>query len=248
MTVLTNFTAAQRRELRRLGVCDQQMEALRFATVTIKRVLYPAAAHNDVAALLDRIADASRELGLKLHSLAAQIDSAHATAFCLVETGYWQGDRLGDEGPSAAYHLIPRLAALSSAAVAGKESLPEGPARSRTADWQPIKKIDSALLHGWVKAHGPFVRSSGDPESVAVALAEIHAQAPAKPYPKEFRPSSSADSVFRRIVGICYAAAGAVNNDPERAIKAYVSKVRKYRAEARAAIEQGNNSAKEKRK
>lgn len=234
---LPNFTADQRRELRRLGVSDQQVEELRAAALSIKLALYPAAARNDVLALLNRVEATSQELIRALTSLAQGIDSAHATASALVEEQYWSVDRFEDDGPTAAHHLIPRLTALANAAKSGKTTLPSRPVRHRVGDWRPIKAIKSALLHGWVKAHGPFAYSVAEGEDVGDMIAHAKRHPPAEPYPKRFDASSSPNSTFRRIVGICYAMAGARNPDPERAIKAYLAHERKARAAVMEAIE-----------
>jgi hypothetical protein len=215
------FTAAQSARLRKLGVHAAQMEKLRIVVALSRLWLNKPAAKNDVAELLDEVAELSRQLAQRLCALVAQRDAAHASAHAHIEAAYWP-KRPTDDGPTSAHHLCPRLDALCAAARGAKSSLPPGPVRYRAADYKPIERIDMALRDGWRSIHGPGVRTSDMPGPIPPA------------YPHELKPSATEGSAFREICGICYEVAGrGVDADPLRAIRAYL---RRCGSERQAAI------------
>lgn len=76
----------------------------------------------------------------------------------------------------------------------------------------PVYWIHKALARGWGRIHYPVRRGEDS---------EPDENGPIPPYPHS--PSSGITSRFRKIVGICYdAALGTRDNDPERAIKAFM--------------------------
>lgn len=206
-----DFNADERRELKRLGVCEEQITELRHALIGVRSYVRQPAANNEVAAHLADIERLASELSRKLRT-AVIPDAA-----LMVEQRYWQ-QRPTDDGPTVGMHLCPRLDALTAAAVDAADAIPDNkPVRSRAGNPEPVRQIDEALVHGWWKAHGNTMR-----------------------YPETLRPSVSTGKhgqgrAFPEIVGICYAAVG-YKSQPKRAIQAYVKAKNGRRREVLAAI------------
>lgn len=241
MAGLPEFSQQHRKKLRELGVVEAQIEQLRYARMMVRLAVSPPAARNDVAALLDDVADLTDKLLRKTGAISTQSSPAHAAAHGLIEQGYWQA-RPDDSGGQSSHCLAPRLEALRDAARAGKRELAPVPSRRRTADPQPIGRIAEALLFGWSKQHGSngFSVHLVDGKEV-----RTYGDGPQrKPYPAAFRPSAADSSAFRAIVGICYEAEGG-NSDPVAAIKAYLRKQRQLRNDALVALAAGAASANE---
>ncbi len=201
-----------------------------MALVSIRGWLRRRAARNDVKRLLDEVAERSEALAHTLSELHDGPDAAHGEALRVIEEGYWH-DHPEDDGAMVAHHLLPRLATLATVARAGVKS--GAPTRHRTSDPRPIARIETALIAGWTKRHGPKVVTFwGDPsdENITAMIEDAKANPPGKPYPGRFRPSVSESAVFRDIVGICYAAAG-YSAFPKRALEAYVKMENKHRRE-----------------
>lgn len=215
-----DFTGDQKREMRRHGVCDEQIAELRHALGHIRQSLRKQSANNAVAAHLADIERLAIELSRKLR-VGIVPEAAH-----MIGVGYW-AQRPMDDGHDVAAHLCPRLDTLTAVARAAIEALPEGePVRKKTGNPRPIRLIDDALMRGWVKRHGPVAMSwtapDGDEAAVIAAMIEdAKANPPGKPFPKEHCPSVSEGSAYREIVGICYAAAG-YKRFPKRALEAHV--------------------------
>ena len=102
-------------------------------------------------------------------------------------------------------------------AIAG---LPDKPTRHRTASPQLVSLIDKALLSGFLKAHGHWPGTSG--------------QGSDKPLPAYPIKTSCADgSDYRRIVEVCFEAAGAeADQGRERAIREFMRQKRARRMRA----------------
>jgi hypothetical protein len=247
MSIRPDFTPDQVRELKSLGLCDEQVGELRTALIEVRRGLFKRAARNDVKVVLNDVEKLSTELMHLLGAIAAPPDAARAEALARIEEGYWQGERIHDDGPTSMHHLIPRLHALAAAARAGVVALPSVPTRHNSADPRPIRWIESALLDGWIKVHGPHVGTTHGPETLADMVADAKANPPAPPYPAEFSASRSPGSVFSRVAGICYVAVGG-NPDPDRAIRNYLEIERATFHEALVALEKGVKRATRKRK
>lgn len=93
-------------------------------------------------------------------------------------------------------------------------TLPREQRRNRTASPDPVRFIDDALLHGFHNGH---------PKGK-----------PLPPY--TLKRSYSPNSPYRRIIGLCYAAVGHENSDPERAIRAFIAWRTRATAIQRAAL------------
>lgn len=247
MSIRPDFTPDQLRHLKSFGLCDVQIVELRTALIEVRRVLLKPAARNDIRKVLKDVEKFSRRLTDTLGAIAAPSNAACAEALGLIEEGYWQGDRLFDDGATSMHHLLPRLEALAKAARAGITALPNMPVRHASADPRPVKRINIALRHGWTKAHGSWVRSTRDPESFDSAFAEAKANPSPKPYPDDFLPSRATDSKFSQIVGICYEAVGGIP-EQDRAIRNYLVMEQEWRDKTRAAFEKGLKGAMRKRK
>jgi len=245
MPVRPNFTPDQVRELRRLGLCDEQVGELRMALIEVSRTLFKRAGRNDVKAVLNDVQKLSTELIRLLGTIAAPPDAARGEALGRIEEGYWQGDRLHDDGPTSMHHVIPRLHALAAAARAGVVALPSAPTRSRNADPRPIARIRDALLFGWVKVHGPRVGTTHGHETLSDMVADAKANPPAPPFPKKLRPSRV--GAFSEIAGICYAAAGS-EYQPDAAIRNYLFAEKVQRSEMIKGFEQAIKDAKPRRR
>lgn len=215
-----DFTDDQRRELKRLGVCDEQITGLRYALGHIRQSLRRPSANNAVAAHLAEIERLAIELSRKLRV------GIVPEAAGMIEEGYWAQHPM-DDGHNVAAHLCPRLDTLTAVANAAIEALPKGkPVRSRVGSPRPIRLIDDALRNGWVKRHGPVAMSWTDPE----------------PFPAEHCPSVSEGSAYREIVGICYAAAG-YKRFPKRALEAHVKACNLDRKELLAVLDEALSQA-----
>lgn len=203
-----DFTAAQRKRLKELGVIPEQVERLRAVLVVVQSVLERAPAQNDVKAALEEVSKQTHSLLAILRPMVSKDDVARAAAIehmneafmaCRREAG--QPLRF-EEGEVAMRILIPQLQQLHLAADTAFKKMGSHlePARSRTAQWIGVGVIDGALLDGWELAH------------------------PHEPIPERVAPTAREGSTFREVAGICYEAAGAgADADPLRAIRAYVS-------------------------
>lgn len=196
-----DFTDDQKRRLKDLHVCDEQITALRYALVSVRSFVRQPAANNEMAAYLEEVERLANVLSRKLRTATAIAPDAAL----MLEKLFW-AQRPTDEGPNMAANLCPRLDALIAASAEARESLPVGKqARSRVGNPEPVRRIDEALFHGWHMANRP-----------------------AEAYPIAFRPSVSASSAFVEIVGICYTAAG-YEQRPKRALQAYATAFNKDR-------------------
>lgn len=230
-----DFTDDQRRELKKHGVCDEQVTELRYALWQIRRSLRKPSGNNVVATHLADIERLAIELSRKLR-VGIVPEAAH-----MVDVGYW-AQRPMDDGHDVAAHLCPRLDTLTAVASAAIEALPKGePVRKKTGNPRPIRLIDDALMRGWVKRHGPVAVSWTDPDGdeaavIAAMIEDAKANPPGKPFPKEHCPSVSEGSAYREIVGICYAAAG-YERFPKRALEAHVKACNLDRKELLAGLD-----------
>ena len=232
MGIRPEFTPDHVRELKALGVCDEQISELRKALLTVRHTLAKPAANGATSELLADVELLSSALLNKLHALCSGFDPEHNKACGLIETSYWQ-QRPDDTGGTSMHHLIPRLHALHVAALYGLDQISTAqPVRHRSADPAPVGRIHSALVYGWSLscADGPsYGRGARCEESASAAVIQMQDRPPRPKYPKGLKPSASPGCDFRTVVGICYEAVGG-NPDPERAIKEYVGGLTKRRA------------------
>jgi hypothetical protein len=218
MSDLPGFTPEDVIELAKLGVTGVQVEELGKAVSFINLQLIKPAARNAVRTVLDDVASLSDKLGRLIERMARPIDGAHKEAFEIIERGFWGVVQPGALDYFFVDDVRPRIVALSQAAKSGLESLPKAATRNRKADWYLVQVIEDFLVLGWLKMDMP----DEEHESV-MCLQQLHVNADEMQelLPDEFRRSASPDSSFRRIVGICHAAAGG-NPDPERSLKAFM--------------------------
>jgi|GEM_PF-2934957 len=230
-----DFTDDQKSRLNELGVIPEQVHELRHTLAIVRRYVRRRAANNDIAEPLRDVARLASELARKLQTAMVP------EAAMMIEEGYWRA-RPKDEGPTVAMHMCPRLDALTAAARAAIDTVPNGTqARTSVGDPRPIRAIDEALLDGWVKRYGPMACSWIDPDGgedavIAAMVKAAEENPPGKPFPARHRPSVSDGSAYREIVGICYAAAG-YERYPKRALQAHVKAYNKERHELRASID-----------
>ncbi|MBS0456757.1 MAG: hypothetical protein JSS44_05445 [Proteobacteria bacterium] len=195
-----DFTPAQRIALRRLGVTDAQVQCLCNILPELRFPTQPGAAHNDVRRILAEVDKHARALSRNLATLAAGIDAAHAQAHEALRPHLWNLPRMKDEtGHTVADWLCWRLDATANAAQMASADIPRGKAaRHRTANPRAIEIVAEALVAGWLQDHPP---------------------GRVWEFPSEFAVSDNETSTFRQVIRIVFAAAGARNADPLRAIR-----------------------------
>lgn len=202
------FSDDQRTRLRRLGLREEQIEALDATLLGVRTILTMVgtqAAVVDVRSELTKLDGAllaARKAVERMQSTTKN-SALHEAQTRIAVAGYEREGSLGALG--RAYDAVAEAHALVGAAIV---ELPKKPTRHRTADPRPVRMIHDALARGWAAAY----RGTSMPGL------------PRKQVP--------ARSVFREVVGNCYQAAGAANTDPERAIRAYMA-LRKKIKEAR---------------
>ncbi len=234
MEIRPDFSPGQVRELKKRGVCEEQISELRKALLTVRQVLVKQPKNGGTRDVLADVEALSASLLTKLTSIACTIDPEHAKAGALIETSYWK-QRPHDKGHTAMIHLIPRLRALQEAAQYGLDQVPAAkPVRQRSADTAPVERIHSALVYGWFLAHsdGPsYGRGPRSEESESAAAIQKQDRPPRPKYPKGLQPSGSPECDFRTVVGICYEVVGG-NPDPEQAIRRYAKQRKTLKKES----------------
>lgn len=227
---LPKFSDEQRGELRKLGVCSEQIEQLSIALYETSSCLIKPAASASVRKHLDEIGKLTSTLAKRLIHLSQSQSMAHLHAHNLLQIGYWRR-RANDHGPTASHVLVPPLEALADAAREARAGLQTKGGRPRTVNTRSIQVIDQALRLGWAK----YWQLQSSP-------------APAYPFKRNdsLRPSASPTSRFMQICQICYAAAGHDGMDLERPIKAYMQTRKKQVAIATAAFNRGVKSVRDK--
>lgn len=233
-----DFSEIQRKTLQDLGVCEEQIQELRKALLTVRSAVQPKAARNEVLEQLDAVIDLADALDAKLRALQTTPAISHQSALQRIEQEFWQ--RAGDlSGPNVHSAISPLLELLAGSARSAKAGLPEVATRHSVSDPRPIIRIEEALYSGWLKRHGPFAESWVQPEGgekaevAAMAEAAKRARA-APPYPREFKASVSEGTYFREIVALCYEAVG-YPRFPKRALEAFVKRENAQRKELRDA-------------
>ncbi|MFK2876866.1 hypothetical protein [Rhodanobacter hydrolyticus] len=214
-----NFSDEQMRSLKDLGCTTAQIDRLRISLRVIAASTTPAIPAPklaDVRAPLDDLAKKAKETAKALESLlkAPESNDARTEAkerlrdaiFSLYpdrcrpdphKVGFYNDY---DECIEEAKRLLDKVHEVEKIAAKAREDMPTKATRARIQT-RPIGHIHSALSFNF---------------------------APTPRQPKELIPPSvSITSPFRKIVGICYEAAGATTADPERAIRAYYNDQKK---------------------
>ena len=205
------FSKDQRQQLLKLGVSDSQILELQSnglpAVATVVRSLPKM---QDVRDELSEVSTALRRSQRAISKLLSANDTAPARSEALLRVQSVSLVLPGELEPLE--HALAGLKVCDAAVSRAKEDLEAlGQRRFRAGHPRPIQRIEAALLQGFVKGRDP-----------------------SRPMPEYLiKVSSSPTSVFRRIVGICYEAAGVANTDPERAMKAYIAQRKKLRANQR---------------
>lgn len=235
MAGLPNFSEPDRKRLAQLGLCEGQIEQLRYARLAVRVALAKRAARNETRRLVDAIAKMADKLLKNMAAVENRISPAHGLAYSLIEQHYGQS-LPDDDGGTSFQCLAPRLKALREAARAGKCMLPTTPTRHRTANPEPVKVIAESLYYGWSKQHGSGLLQ-GHVVDGQIVEEYIHPSGThSEPYPESLLPSAADHSAFLAIVVICYEAEGS-KYEPIAAIKAYLRNERRSRAEEIATIE-----------
>ena len=209
------FTPAQRGELAGLGLLPEQVTTLEDMALRVGAAVLRnedmSPARQDVSAEFKRVADALARAHDALRDLEqAGMDALTGTAArsqarerieiaCYVMT-----DKLGEDG--VFHRLLLDLAVAQAVVTRAQADAPSEPTRRKTATPYPVKLIHDALLHGFVVAHRN------------------------KPMPAfSMEVSAGPKSPFRRVVQLCYEAMQRTNDDPDRAIKGFMSWQREER-------------------
>lgn len=205
------FTQKQRTRLRTLGLCPAQIDEIEGVLKLNRSLLEQPAPMSDVREELGALRDVI-DCARKVASKITDPEEHAKDKFAARNEARWRlhmaASEVSDviEALSASVAGLEKLGQITERAL---DNLPKKQRRSVAADFRPVARIDEALLRGFMKAYKP----------------------PFPPYMP--RVSSSDNSTFRQIVGICYEAAGLENSDPVRAIKNY-KKVLKQRAARRS--------------
>lgn len=198
------FDAGQRLELASLGLLPEQIEAvqeaLRFALWTlITEDTKPAV--QDVSTEFARLSKALRQARDALSALARADD---------------------DEPTQAARAEVRTRCDIASHKLTGTQG-DDGPLMK--ALWV-LTQCNAVVARARKDAPTePTRRMSASPFPIRLLhKALTHAAVPAN-----IRPSASPSAPFRKIVQVCYAAMKRPNSDPDRAIKTYMSWLKKER-------------------
>ena len=194
------FKEHHREELLKLGLTPQAIEQIEMEGLPpALAILEREPPRAEVRGELHSLSDALTEARTAVERLLnATATVPHLNAARLKIAG---GGRRNVMGGMRLNETSQSLATAVDVVEAALEKLPDEPVRHLSADPLPIKLIHRALQFG----------------SIIAGL---------EPLNPNLKPSSSPGSPFRRMVGICYETINAPTIDPERAIKAYVSRWR----------------------
>lgn len=212
--IVARFTRDHRRELSgTIRLLPEQIADLEtVALPTLCALLRRQPAKNDVREELQEaltaLLGAERAIQ-RLHSgsvaqksIAKEFPPVDA-ALARVIVASWDFGAEGDVLDNA----MPPLSAAIRVIESAIKALPVGATRHKTASYYPIGLIDKALLSGFLKAHGPGLSGPNSGKALPPYLIE-----------QSYRDGSD----YRRIVEICYAAAGAGEESRERAIRGFM--------------------------
>lgn len=222
MATRPDFTQAQRRQVKTLGVTPEQIAELARALPHIAIYGRESTSQGVVRKRLSEVADAAHALAIALKRLERANDRADGYAAALLFEAHsdrlaadWRADPMqpkypDNPDPDALRVEVARLETIARDAcvrIEGKQ------ARSSAGSPQPVSWIDDALLRGWEKTYNAHLSDddlrSGNPP-------------PLPEYP--FGPSERGHRAkFRKVVEICFQAAGYKNPaaSAERACKVF---------------------------
>lgn len=197
------FDADQVRALKRLGVEEEQrirlVPALRVIRLCSETAPKLSEVRQHLEDLASNVRDAARSLQMLLaapEAEAARFEAMHRLRQASLRI---DGDGLVGEPLDQMGAALRDLVEVAEKAI---RSTPAGQTRPQ-AHIYPIQYIDDALRIGF------------DITWKSVPVEERR--------PNPFAPSARNGSPFREVVAICYAAAGAPNSDPLRAIRGYLA-------------------------
>lgn len=206
-----SFSPDQRQRLTNLGLRTVEINELEIYLPLCRALLGPTPKFQEVRDAIESLHrkmksahSAMAELRTATLSMAAKYE-ANARLIIADERGH----RAAEGGDIE--RAMQALESACSVVQRAQESLPKVQRRHRKADIAPVQFINKALLDGFNKRHST---NSTDPVTGERRFG------PLPPY--TLKQSSSANSPYRRIVGICYEAIDQ-NLDPERAIKAFIA-------------------------
>lgn len=194
------FKKHHREELLEMGLTPQAIEQIEVEGLPLAMaVLEREPRRAEVRGELQVLSDALTEARTAVERLLnATATVPHLNAARLKIAG---GGRRNVMGGMRLNETSRSLATAVEVVSEALKKLPDDPVRHLSASPLPIKLIHRALQFG----------------SIIAGL---------EPLNPNLKPSSSPGSPFRRMVGICYETINAPTIDPERAIKAYVSRWR----------------------
>jgi hypothetical protein len=191
------FTEEQKEALSRLGLFDQQIKAVELVLPTVQALLRQSPTLTDVREHLGSLRKSLANAAEAISKLAGASTrhSAEQEAWWRLQAADFALNRKANADMAG-----QSIAAARRVVERALEDLSREQRRHRAAHPLPVFQIDRALHNGFVNAHaGKRFR------------------------PYLLKPSASPNSVYRRIIAICYEAVGAKNSDPERAVKAFIS-------------------------
>ena len=211
----TGFTQEQIRELKSIGLSPEQTDELaNHALPSMGAYLRKQPAKGEVVAELDSALTALQRAENAIHRLlrgstapqsqAREVPPSDAALARVLVASF----DMGADGYVLDKALPPLSAAIRVIELAIR-TLPSPPTRHRTALYFPVQLVDKALVSGFLKASGHWPGLSGP-----------NASQPVPPYPIERSYGEGSD--YRRIVEICYEAAGAGAGSRERPIREFL--------------------------
>lgn len=200
------FSARHIQSLKKLGVEAEQRTRLEPALRVIRLYLEPSPKLGEVRQHLIEVADTARAASRALQALLSAPDSEGARSEAKARLRQ-ASLRIDDEGlmHEPLDQMSSTLRELLKVAKAAINKTPTEQTRQQAHPY-PIAYIDHALRIGF---------------NVIWKTIPI-----AERKPNPFAPSARKGSPFRDVVAVCYAAAGAPNADPLRAIRAYLAELK----------------------
>lgn len=201
-TDVFKFSASTRKSLADLGLSSCQMSEIERTLPVVSAYLEKSPT---VTAVKTELQDANNALLASaktikrlMHAPARERAVIEARNRAITSIGECDSD---DEVFSKLLTLADAASVVLSNAIA---ALPRQ-RRSDAGSCYPIERIDRAIMKGLIAVKAGKDRTTPK-------------------FNYKLRPSSNPTSNFRQIIGLCYDAIGQRNNDPERAIKAYVAR------------------------